>query len=181
MVVGGISQSGGLVKNIWEKGIRKIKEKVRNIENVLILGLGCGTAAEIVNKELPDAKIIWIEIDPTVINIGKNYFNLSDINKIKIIIGDAENKVNVLPNNYFDLILVDLYKGKNVPEFLEHEKYLKKIKQKLSKKGMVIFNRLYWKNYTFEANKFLDKLKEMFNDVDVKKTYSNILVFAKKF
>ena len=117
MLVGGISQSGGLVKNIWEKGISEAKKRVENIDNVLVLGLGCGTVGEIINKELPDARIIGIEIDPTVIDIGKKYFKLSHLNNLEIIIGDAEKKLDDLPNNEFDLILIDLYQGKKNPEF----------------------------------------------------------------
>lgn len=179
MLVGGISQSGGLVKNIWQKGIKEAKKRVENIDNVLVLGLGCGTVGEIINKELPDARIIGIEIDPVVIDIGKKYFKLSHLNNLEIKITDAKKKLDDLPNNKSDLILVDLYQGKNIPKFLENNKFLFKIKQKISKKGIVIFNRLYWKNYVFEARKFLDKLKKIFNDVDSKKTYSNILFFAK--
>lgn len=179
MLVGGMSQSGGLVKNIWEKGIQEAKNRVTNIDNVLILGLGCGTACEILNKELPDAKITGIEIDPKVIEIGKKYFKLSILNNLQIIIGDAEDKINSVMNNNFDLIIIDMYQGKNIPKFLENNNFLHKIYQKKSKNGIMIFNRLYWGNYIFEAKKFLDNLHQIFNDVDRKKTYSNILFYIK--
>ena len=130
-------------------------------------------------SELPDAKIVGIEIDPTVIKIGKKYFKLSSINNLEIIIGDAKNKIDLVKNNSYDLIIIDMYQGKDIPEFLENNIFLNKIYQKKSKNGLMIFNRLYWKNYVFEAKKFLDNLHQIFNDVDKKKTYSNLLIFAK--
>ena len=76
MVVGGLTQSGGITKKMWEKALDVLssKYKVLSIKNVLILGLGAGTVAKVISEKYPSAKIVGIEIDSSIIDIGKKYF-----------------------------------------------------------------------------------------------------------
>jgi len=48
---GGLSQSGGLVCILWENALRKID--ISKSKNVLILGLGAGTVAQIISRINP--------------------------------------------------------------------------------------------------------------------------------
>ena len=112
---GGVEQSGPLVKKVWEDALKKT---CFSPKNVLILGLGCGVAAKLISKKFPKAKIMGIEIDPVMINLGQKYFDLDKIPNLKIIEADAFKAVKLLKEKY-DLVLVDLYMGdKNagVPE-----------------------------------------------------------------
>src|SRR3990167_8603768 len=68
--VEGLTQSGGVVENIWKQTLRKVKSKKEEgitrsaIKRCLILGLGGGTAAKVIRKLWPEAKITGVEIDP---------------------------------------------------------------------------------------------------------------------
>src|SRR3990167_10780762 len=105
--VGGLTQSGGMVKTVWKTTLKKIKNSKFQIKNCLILGLGGGTNALLFKKYYPDAKIIGIEIDPIFIELGKKYLGLDKI-KIEIKIKDAFDFVKKEKKKY-DLILVDTY------------------------------------------------------------------------
>src|SRR5689334_14469212 len=74
----GLTQSGGIVETIWKATLRKIKDE--QIKSVLILGLGGGTVAKLVHKNWPKAKIIGVDIDPIIIELGKKYLGLNDKN-----------------------------------------------------------------------------------------------------
>ncbi len=140
--VGGFEQSGLLVENVWQKGLREISFLPKNI---LILGLGGGTLAQLINNKWPSAKMTGVEIDPAMIKLGKKYFGLSNFKNLEIIIKD----VNLFSSRQkFDLVLVDLYRGG----------YSKKFSGKkfLSKNGVIIANVLTFpKLQNGEYNKLL--------------------------
>ena len=60
---GGITQSGGIVEDFWKETLKKIKHQSLTINNCLILGLGGGSAAKLVRKFWPEAKITGVDID----------------------------------------------------------------------------------------------------------------------
>lgn len=151
--VRGLTQSGGIVESIWKSTIKKIKEE--EIKTCLIMGLGGGTVAGIIQKTWPGVKITGVDIDPTIVELGKKYLGLKDV---QIKIQDAYN----FDTKGYDLVIVDVYKGDSFPEKFESEKFLKK----LSKNKLVIFNRLYYGDMRPKAVKFGLKLQNIFNKVE---------------
>ena len=101
IMAGGLIQSGGILGNIWEKGLKAIfpaSPAGGNFQlpifNVLILGLGGGTVAQLVAKRWPQAKMMGIEIDPVMIQLGRKYFGLDELKNLEIIQADAIEWVN---------------------------------------------------------------------------------------
>lgn len=192
IVVGGLTQSGPMAEEVWRQAIKEIStlDKTRHMPkfgkgtelNILILGLGGGSLVKLIDKYFPQAKIIGVEIDPIMVELGKKYLDLARIKNLEIIIDDAVSCINISKHLYkkFDLILVDLYVGDKISENCQSELFLRNIKKFLTKSGVVIFNRLYFKNHIFEANNFLDKLKKIFNDLVCKKVLTNLLILARR-
>ena len=114
----GLTQSGGIVETIWKQTLRKVFNSKNKIQNVLILGLGGGTLAKLINKKWPDAKIVGVDIDSVMVELGKKYLGLGKVG-VDIKICDAlkffERKPSNSDNKY-DLIIVDLYQGDKFPE-----------------------------------------------------------------
>lgn len=157
--VDNLTQSGGVVYEVWRTVLKIVNRKSIIVNRCLILGLGGGSAAKLVKKFWPKAKITGIDIDPLMVELGKKYLGMPDIN---IVLGDAGK----LPNQRFDLILVDTYLGYDYPEKFEKEGFIRRIKTHLTSKGIAIFNRLYWAEKRPLATKFGDKLDEIFKRVD---------------
>ena len=135
--VGGFQQSGPLVEKLWSKAISVIARNEmtkQSSQNILILGLGCGSVLKPLFKKFPDCQITGVEIDREMIETGKKYFNLEKYSNLRIVCDDAKNFCRKTKEKY-DLILVDMYKG-NVPE--KSKSYLKN----LSKNGVVLTNHL---------------------------------------
>ncbi|MFH1863767.1 MAG: hypothetical protein ABIJ85_02580, partial [bacterium] len=84
--VEGLTQSGGVVTDVWRTTLKKLRTK--EIKNCLILGLGGGSAAKLVRKYWPDCKIIGVDIDPVMAELGKKYLGLGQI-RMEIEICDA--------------------------------------------------------------------------------------------
>lgn len=176
--VGGLMQSGRIVADLFKKGFKKLGvTQESNIKKVLLLGLGGGTVIKTLQQLFPDAEISAIDIDPVMVKIGQEYFGLN-INKTSIKIGDVFSQKIEFGKNC-DLIVVDLFKGYIIPEKLGEKQFLLKLKASLAKNGCVIFNRLYFQKYVSEADQFLDKVEEIFQDVNRTKVYLNLLICAR--
>lgn len=168
LLVGGISQSGYLVEELWEKPIKKITNSQYPISNILILGLGAGSAAKVIHNYFPKADILGIEIDPLMIKLGKKYFDLAEIKNLEIKIADA---ISIISNQQLaisnqQLILIDLYLGDKVPREAETDEFIKNIKNCLHSSGTAIFNRLYYGSKKRRADEFAIKLKNFFSKVE---------------
>lgn len=157
--VDNLTQSGGVVYEVWRTVLKKLSHQPLAINHCLILGLGGGSAAKLVKKYWPEAEITGVDIDPVMVELGKKYLGMPDI---KIILGDAEK----LPSQKFDLILVDTYLGYDYPEKFEKESFISQIKTHLTDRGIAIFNRLYWAEKRPQAVKFGGKLDKIFARVE---------------
>lgn len=186
IIVGNMVQSGGMVEAIWKKGIGKLleieKDKGFKLEKVLILGLGGGTATKLISYTFPKAEIVGIEIDPIILKLGKKYFDLNKIKKLKIINQDGVELVlnNKLKKVFFDLILVDLYIGDKIPKKSQSELFLNKLKRLIDKEGIIIFNRLFFKEHKKKTESFIKKLDKIFSNISLLRAYSNLLVYTVK-
>lgn len=196
--VQGIIQSGGIVKGIWEKALKKVRStksipkesrEAGEVRSVLILGLGGGTVVQLIKSKWSEAEITAIEIDPEIIKIGKRFFNLNRFKDLKIVNADAiefvgvcvdvsiheyKNALGTTPRK-FDLIIVDLYLGKKFLKKAESEKFLKNVKRLLVPDGVAIFNRLR----NDKKENFENQLRGNFSQVDLAKTSTNFFFLVK--
>jgi len=179
LVVGGLTQSGEAVEEIWRLIIKQLSN--RAIRRCLILGLGAGSAAGVVSRFFPGIKIIGIEIDSEIIRLGKKYFGLNKIKNLKIINGDAISWLKTCFNDLnhrnrnFDLVLVDIYLGSRVPGKAEKDAFLEGVKRIIGKRGRAVFNRLYYANKRKETDDFEKKLKKYFSEIEIIKASANKL------
>jgi spermidine synthase len=177
----GLTQSGGVVEGIWKETLKKIYNKRTplvlkfTINNCLILGIGGGTAAKLINKFWPGAKITGVDIDPVMVELGRKYLDLDKID-IEIKIDDAFNFPKIPNHSKFDLVIVDLYRGDKFPKKFEDEKFLKS----LTKNKLVIFNRLFYKEKKIEALEFGKKLQKIFDKVEYFYPVSNLMFVCSK-
>ena len=155
----GLTQSGGIVEQIWKSTLKKIKSN--DFNKILILGLGGGTLAKLLRKKYPNAKITGVEIDPIMIELGKKYLRLDDFN-VDIKIQDADS----FKLKGYDLVIIDTYLG---------DKYVDLFNKDLLESKVVVFNRLFYGNKKKEALKFGKKLERLFKKVDVYYPTANLM------
>ncbi len=164
--VEGLTQSGGVMYSVWNTVLKKAKKEVDMLRNALILGLGGGDAARLIKKYWPEAKITGIEIDPEMVKLGQKYLGL-DESKVTIKIQDAKDfvKSQVKAKKKYDLILIDVYVGYEVPEKFTEKEFIKQILKLTDKDGLVIFNRLYLGDKRKLAEIFHRELIKVFKKV----------------
>ena len=138
-----------------------------NVKSCLILGLGGGGIAKIVRKNWPDAKIVGVDVDPIIVELGKKYLGLDKLG-VEIVIQDASeylSQKSKVKSQKFDIICVDMYVGDRVPEKFETDNYIQLVRRLLTSSGHVVFNRLYYGEKRKEAEEFHRKLIHIFKKV----------------
>ncbi|MBI3443181.1 hypothetical protein HY008_00765 [Candidatus Woesebacteria bacterium] len=168
----GVTQSGGVLKKVWESTIKSLITSHKSpVTNCLILGLGGGSVAQLIRKYWPEAKITGVDIDPVIIELGTRYLAL-DRKEVKVVIQDAMDFVSsVYSSGAYDLICVDLYIGDKYPKKFESEDFLKL----LTKGDVAIFNRLYGPNERRSTIKFGKKLSKIFSKVETVYPEANVM------
>jgi spermidine synthase len=168
---GVLTQSGGLINDVWNPVLKKIAKKNKTW---LVLGLATGTAAQIIAKKYKPEKIVGVEIDPEMIRIGKQYFNLGKISNLEIVNASAEHLS--LNTEHFDYILVDMYLNDRLPEFVYSNKFLEQLEQ-LGE--LVIFNHLYYEDWMKErAEDFIKDIGKHWKNIKLIRVLTNIMIIA---
>ncbi len=109
---------------------------------VLILGFGGGSVAHILRNErnLTNA-ITGVEIDPAVLQAGRDHFNLGKMTRLELFETDARDFIRTC-NRTFALVVTDVYINNRVPEAFETIDFLSDVKHCLQPGGKLVFNKL---------------------------------------
>lgn len=110
--------SYGSLQKILKIGLLKIE--LKNCKEILVLGMGGGSVIKTLQDDFNfQNKITAVEIDPTIIQIADDEFDIRESKNIDIICEDAHLFMQVNTKK-FDLIIMDLYIDTKVPSvFLE--------------------------------------------------------------
>lgn len=108
-------------------------------QQALLLGLGGGLAAnKLVEKNF---RVDAVEIDARVVKAAKDFFFLDK--SVNAVVEDARYYLNHCRKNY-DVIVIDLYKGEELPVHVLTTESLKRLKQNLSYGAKILIN---WHGY----------------------------------
>lgn len=151
MDLDGYPQTSNHYLKYWKKLINNYDLNKQKITQVLVLGLGGGNLATILEHEMPRANTTFVELEEEVVEVAKNFFGISENKMRKIVVSDAKifMKKNITK---YDLIIVDLYSGDDVPSFVSSRNFLNQIRNSLKKNGSTIFN---YASHSFRKNDFL--------------------------
>ncbi|MDO8487822.1 MAG: methyltransferase domain-containing protein [bacterium] len=174
VTTGGLTQSGGLISQLWKNTLKKV---ARNFElknkRWLILGLATGTVAKLISQTYPPTQITGVELDPEMIRVGRKYFDLDKIPHLKIILGDALDYLKTSKTK-FDIVLVDLYVADQLPEFVYTPTFIKAVKRI---GGLAIYNHLFYNSQNkFLAQRLTQHLAGVYSQTQLIRELSNLLV-----
>ena len=133
--------SYGSLQTVLKKALTTIgKSEISKMDYILVLGVAGGSVVQTLVTDFEFTKnIIGIELDTEIIEIANSYFNLDKIRNFKCIIADAEEFVKTDKNTY-NLIIIDIFKDTEMPEFLFQENFITNIKKRLHNRSYIIFN-----------------------------------------
>ena len=175
--------SYGNLGKVLRKGLNNITCDYQSKNaSVLILGMGGGDVVKQLRSNFKSqATITAVEIDPIVIEIALNEFDIIPNSSLEIVNADANVFLKYTKENY-DLIIVDLFNDTEIPEFVFQTAFIKTIYAVLKLNGNIIFNTFILSDvHEVRNNKFIENLKRYFTVHEFKKLYGhNHLIITQK-
>ncbi|WP_299314697.1 fused MFS/spermidine synthase [uncultured Aquimarina sp.] len=130
--------SYGSLQRILDYGLSKIYFDSK--ANILLLGMGGGSVIETLkNKYNHSGHITAVEIDPVIIKLAGEEFDIIQNNSLSIISEDAYHFINDCKNS-FSLIIIDIFIDLKVPDKFYTIEFWDSLKKQLKPKGNIIFN-----------------------------------------
>ena len=108
-------------------------------KKILIIGLGGGSIPKKLQKEFPSLEIDAVEIDPEVIQLAKNHFNVRDGKNLRLHAQDGRLFLTRTQNQY-DIIMIDAYYSDAMPFHLATREFFELAQRKLTPNGIVVAN-----------------------------------------
>ena len=170
-----VNYSFGSLHMLFVSAFAHHKIQQRDIKNVLILGFGAGSVAHILQKELRlNCKITGVEMDPVVLELANQYFDLKSYQNTQVVCDDAFHFVSH-DTNMYDLIVIDLFIERRVPKAFLSSNFIKQVKQRLNPEGFIFYNRINDNAHQEEETKVLiGTMNELLEDeLDVFKLDQN--------
>jgi spermidine synthase len=128
--------------------------------HALLIGLGAGSLAKFIYRNLPDCHITVVEINPQVEYIARQYFKLPDDPKrLDVIIGCGADFM-LAGGRKFDLILADGYDPDAKAGVLDTEPFYLACRSRLSERGLLGAN-LLGRNKGFQGS--VERIKSAFD------------------
>lgn len=178
LLVNGSVQSGRYIQSLWKRAFKAFGiPKDRKWNDILVLGVGGGTVIELLHGQFPKARITGVDIDTVIIDIAKKYFLTGDIAYINFTVADAMKFVQENTSTY-GCIIIDIFIGNEVPEFVKTTSFITLCKQRLSPNGAVCINYLQDREYGEKSNEFHQVLKSIFSNVCDFRIANNRFFFA---
>jgi spermidine synthase len=152
LYIDNILQSGIWFSQLWKKVIDEINlDCCDGICKVLLMGLGGGDVLKIIRKKMLSTSVDCIEIDPEIIHVACKYFGVTEDPDTTIYQSDAALFLYRSDYKKYDLIIVDLYQGDRIPQFVSKLDFVARIKNKIKNTGVVVFN---YASASFNERKF---------------------------
>jgi spermidine synthase len=113
------------------------------IANVLMIGLGGGSAQKAFEHYYPAVSIQTVEIDPLVVQTARDYFKFKESEKQKAFVSDGRVFLRRSTARY-DLIILDAYVGgrygSGIPQHLATREFFELVRDHLTTNGVVAYN-----------------------------------------
>ena len=112
--------------------------KPQQLHRVGIIGLAAGTIAHEFTAVYGPVPIDGVEIDPSIISVGRKYFNMNEPN-LHVYVQDGRTFIDTTHEQY-DVIAVDAYQQPYIPFQLTTREFFSAIRSHLSPTGVVVLN-----------------------------------------
>jgi spermidine synthase len=108
-------------------------------KRMLLIGLGGGSIPKKLNKEFPNLEIDAVELDPEVIKLAKDHFNIKEGKQLRLHAQDGRLFLTRTQNQY-DIIMLDAYFTDAMPFHLATKQFFELAQKKLTPNGIVVAN-----------------------------------------
>lgn len=179
LLVNGARESGQYIRELWKHAFSTLGMPIsRPMKKILVLGVAGGTVIHMLHDMYPEANITGVDIDQVMIDVGKKYFGLGDIKNLHCVRDDAKVFIRSYKGKPFDLIVIDIFIGPDVPDFVTSLSFESTVKKILSKQGRTIINYLQQPGYEEKAPKLKKILRTLYKTVRHVNRFNNRFFLA---
>lgn len=116
-----------------------------NLNRVLMIGLGAGTAQRAFEHYYPQVFVTTVEIDPVVLRVAKDYFWFKESDRQKVFVEDGRLFLRRNTAKH-DAILLDAYVqgryGSAIPQHLATKEFFELVRERLTTNGVLAYNMI---------------------------------------
>lgn len=105
----------------------------------LVVGLGAGTVPMFLRSALPASGVEVVELDPAIVDIAREWFDLVQDRRLRVTIGDGREFLEK-EGRRFGLVVLDAYSESSIPPHLATREFLETVRQRLEPDGAVLAN-----------------------------------------
>lgn len=105
----------------------------------LVIGLGGGSVVKRMWRDYPWMHIDAAEIDPDVIDVAYELFDLPRDERVEVTAADGRDFLLMTPHIY-DIVLVDAFDDDHVPRALMTEEFMRECRDRMSADGVIAYN-----------------------------------------
>ncbi|MFH0862625.1 MAG: fused MFS/spermidine synthase [Candidatus Altiarchaeota archaeon] len=144
---------------------------------VLFIGMAGGVA---VNQLLGfyDVDVDAVEIDPSVVDVAKEYFNVTEGPRLRIFVSDGRQFLK--GSGKYDVIDVDAFNGADIPTHMSSAEFFKDAYGHLNDDGILMMNVLNIKNDRKLSHAVANTMKTAFPSVFLVNSSRNDILIACK-
>lgn len=107
--------------------------------DILVLGMGTGTFAKECKYFFPNCNITGVEIDEKIVNLSKEYFQLTD-EEAAVYVNDGRTFLSSPQAGMYDIILCDAYHDITIPFHMATTEFFAEVKEHLKPDGILMVN-----------------------------------------
>lgn len=111
----------------------------KNLQRVLIVGLGGASMQRYLRRLLPDVTIETVEIDPEIRDVATRFFFFKEDDRQIVHVGDGRRFIENATAK-FDLIFLDAFSATSIPYLLTTQEFLKAVRERLAPGGILCAN-----------------------------------------
>ncbi|NMC53860.1 MAG: fused MFS/spermidine synthase [Chloroflexi bacterium] len=109
-----------------------------DIRSLAIVGLAAGTTARQASIVYPHIQIDGIEIDPKIVEVGREYFDMNQPN-LNVIVQDGRWALAHSDQQY-QIISIDAYRPPYIPAHLTSQEFFTTVREHLTADGVMVIN-----------------------------------------
>jgi spermidine synthase len=108
------------------------------VKRMAVIGLAGGSIARLYTELYGPIAIDGIEIDPKIVEVGRDYFGMTQPN-LNVVVGDGRAALAALPHRY-DVIALDAFRVPYIPWHLTTREFMQELREHLTPDGVVAIN-----------------------------------------
>ncbi len=145
-----------------------------DLQKAAVIGMGGGRTTWYLSHFIPDLEITAVELDPEIVKIADEYFNVRAGENLKVVTSDGRIFIR-RSKETFDYILVDAYRGHFVPFHLVTKEFYELAERRLAPGGVVVQNIA---PTTMLYDRALATIGAVFDNIDLYQAGSNVVAIA---